>query len=492
MRKLKKRVNSNKSFYNKLIYTVLSLALLPAALSYAQDNPEEQKAAPERVELTVEQAVSYSISNSKSLKSAAIDLEISKRANKYSWNIFLPTVSVSGTLNRSTASSWDSIVSGVGQGASFGAGAFIPKSQWESIAESAGFEENESMHWAAVGSLTASLNLSLAQIYQIKATKASYESGTISWDQTVKENTRNIKKLFYGLLLQQESLKLSQDSLKNAKNRYDQAIINYRNGRIPELSLLQTQVAYENQKPSVLNAEQSFEQQLDLFAFLLGMPSGTKITLVGQISANLRDYDAEDLIKQYAETRIDVVSLRQQLETLKLNKKALDLASWSPALVLNYSYQPTLAPYALDFDKWSESDNWNDSGSFSITLAWSITNMLPWSSNRQKAADLDANIAKIELALEQLKDNARLEIRKYVDSLKVAKANIEASEQRIKLAQRAYDMTLVAYRNGTQELLDVRDAETSLYQAKLGLANEEFNYISNLLDLEYSVNTALF
>jgi outer membrane protein TolC len=52
-------------------------------------------------------------------------------------------------------------------------------------------------------------------------------------------------------------------------------------------------------------------------------------------------------------------------------------------------------------------------------------------------------------------------------------------------------MTSIAYRNGTTELLDVREAETQLNQAKLALASEKFNYLSGLLDLEFAINTKL-
>ena len=61
----------------------------------------------------------------------------------------------------------------------------------------------------------------------------------------------------------------------------------------------------------------------------------------------------------------------------------------------------------------------------------------------------------------------------------------------IKLAQKAYDMTVRAYNSGTQELLDVKDSENSLSQARLGLLNEKLNYISALLDLENAINVKL-
>jgi outer membrane protein TolC len=48
-----------------------------------------------------------------------------------------------------------------------------------------------------------------------------------------------------------------------------------------------------------------------------------------------------------------------------------------------------------------------------------------------------------------------------------------------------------AYKSGTKELLDVRDAESQMNQAELGLLNEKYTYLSALLDLEYAVNTKL-
>ena len=39
--------------------------------------------------------------------------------------------------------------------------------------------------------------------------------------------------------------------------------------------------------------------------------------------------------------------------------------------------------------------------------------------------------------------------------------------------------------------MDLRDTESQLNQAKLGQLNQKFNYISALMDLEYTLNTDL-
>lgn len=467
------------------------MAAVSSAFAQAESKSEDKGEKSEVVRLTIADAVDYALQNSRTLKSAQIDLEIKNRAAKYGWNVFLPSLSVSGTMRRTTTIDYDSIVSGVGQGASFKTGMFIPMDTWGNIAKEYGLENNESLHWAAVGTVSASWNFSLAMIQQIKAAKAGYEGGRISWEQSQREVTTQIRKLFYALLLQQESLKIQQTTLENARQRMVQAQTNFRNGAVPEIQLLQTQVNYENTKPEVDMAEQSLRQTLDTYAFLLGMPVGTEIELVGEIEPVYIEANSDELLEKYGGNNLDIQSLRNNIDTLKMNLAAINLSTWTPALVIDWSLQPMLKSYALDFGKWKSSGNWSDNGGLSFTLAWNLTNMLPWSSNRQQAADLKANIAKLELTMETLLENQRVEVRKAVDTLNQAKEQIDAMGRNVTLAQRAYDMSARSYRNGTTELLDLRDAEASLNQAKLGQINQKYQYISALMDLEKALNTGL-
>ena len=429
------------------------------------------------ISLTVEQAVSYANQNSKTLKSSAIDLEMKRRANSYKWNQFLPSVNISGTVSRSnekvdTTAAMMEVLSPL-----FGA---------MGIAAPASAEITEADHWMAVGNIGISWNFSFALIDGMKLVKKQYEAGLITWDQTVRQNELQIRKLFYGLLLQQESLTLQKQSLENARLRMEQARVNYRNGLIPELTLLQAQVAYENVRPTIMKQEQAMNQQLDLFGFMLGLPAGTKITLEGVIDPDFVELNPDELISLYAQNHPDILSLQKNLEILNLNLSLQNMQAYTPALQLSWGFQPVVSDISSNW-----IDTYMDNGAFSATLAWNLTNLLPFSTNRQSAKDTKDNIRKLELSLETLIEKTELDIRTQVDALAQSQAAIEASAGNIQLAQRSYDMTLVAYRNGTVELLDVRDAENQLNQAKLGLANEKFNYLSGLLDLEYTLNTKL-
>ena len=257
--------------------------------------------------------------------------------------------------------------------------------------------------------------------------------------------------------------------------------------------MLQAQVNYENTKPEVEDAERSFGQQLDTFAFLIGLPVGTNIELEGSIEPIYIEVNADDLLAKYKDESLDIRSLQGNIDVLKMQLSALNLASYTPALALNYSWQPVYIGggafgFAGDIGK---DDKWYDSGSFSATLAWNLTNMLPWSSQRQTAADLKANIAKLELTMETLQENQKIQVRTAVDTLNQAKEQIDSMGRTVEVAQEAYDMSARQYRNGTVELLDLRDAESSLNQAKLGLLSKKMSYISALMDLETTLHTTL-
>lgn len=435
----------------------------------------------ESISLNLEQALEYATKNNRTLKSSDIDLEIKKRASDNAWNVFLPTVQLSGTMSRT-----NEFVPGTADilaNAMSGGKVPVPTDY-----------EKEEDRWKTLGSLSVSWTFSAAYIGQIKSAKVAYENGKISYEQSQKETLLNIKKLFYGLLVQQENLKIQKATLENKRQRMAQAQVSYKNGSLPELALLQAQVDYQNSKPNVDEAEQTMTQNLDTFAFLLGMPVGTKILLDGEINPKYVDVNVVDLLEQYGENDLSIKSLEGNIKALKLGVDTLNMSVWIPALAVNYAWQPVYTGSEGAFHFFGDigsDDKWYDSGNLSLTLAWNLTNMLPWSKTQQQIKDYKQQLAQLNLTLETLKENQKVSVRKAVNTLKQAKLQIDAMGRTVVLAQQAYDSTFKRYRSGQTELLDLRDAETSLNQAKLGLLSQKYQYVSALMDLENILNTTL-
>ncbi len=447
----------------KTFIASLAIAVISAFVASAQQEGGQE----EVVVLTVEQAVDYAMENSRDLKSNDIALLISERAKKYSWNTFLPDIQASFTVARST--DIDSTLGSVNMG--------------RGMQQLPLLSEEEKFHWALVPNVSASLNLTLAQIKSIQQAKAEYEGGKITWEQGQKQIVMGIKKMFYGLLLQQESLEIQRQSLENARQRAAQAQINFNNGRIPQLQLLNAQVTYENQRPEVETAERSFNQQFDTFAVLIGMPVGTKIKLSGSIEPEFVNVATEELLEKYGENNLEVRSAQNNIDVQKIQLSALNLSSYTPVLSIGYNFNPT--------GVWLPDLDWTDQGKLTFTLLFNITNMLPFSQTRQNAKALKDGISANELQLEKKREEQKANVRKAVDTLNQAREQIDSMGRTVQLAQRSYDMSVSSFNAGRMELLDVRDAQTQLNQAMLGQLQQKFNYISALMDLEYELNTDL-
>ena len=448
---------------------------------------EETTDKNDKITLTIDQAVDYALENSKSLKSAAIDLEMKQRANRYSWNTLLPSASLSGTLAR--VNDMDYL-----KGQMATQAAHMGTTPEALIAMQ--YKNEESARWTPVGSLSFQWNFNLAMVGQMIITKKKYEAGKIDWKKTCNETELQIRQLFYGILMMQESLRIDEESLANSEARMKQAEVNYRNGQVPELSLLNARVTYQNKKPSVEWSRQQLSQQLDMFAFLLGLPYGQELELKGSIDddyqrirANLGDLNADDLYSKYIDQNPEVMNLKNTIAVLKSGIAAANVKTFTPSLSVGWGLKPTVMNIEKD---WLDKDNYNETGTLSITLVYqNLFDMLPFSSNMQAIKDSRQTLAKTELGLEQLYQNTEMTIHNNVADINKSIDNINSMNRNIEVAQAAYNSTLRGYYNGSQEELAVKDAENSLSQAKLGLMNEKLTFITTVMKLENELNTKL-
>lgn len=471
---------------------------------------ESTDASVEKMKLTIEQAVNYALENSKSLKSSAIDLEIAKRANTYSWNALLPSASISGTLARSN--NIDSVKQGM-KSSAYIADLYNPKGPSYTIADimdpdspkvskavdqmfNGMYDSEETARWHPVGSLSFQWNFNLAIIESMIITKKKYEGGQISWDKSCNETELQIRQLFYGILMMQEKVRIDEESLANSEARMKQAEINYRNGQVPELSLLNSRVTYLNKKPEVEWERQQLTQQIDMLAFVLGIPYGQEIELEGSIDDDysklheqLGSLDAESLYEKFVNQNPSILALKNGIELQKKGITASNLKTFTPSLSIAWGLNPTVSNITKN---WFDKENYSEGGRLTLTLAYqNLFDMLPFSANMQSIKDQKQNLAKSELQLEQLYQKTEMTIHNSVADIKKSLDNIQSMNRNIEVAQAAYNSTLRGYNNGSQEELAVKDAETSLRQAKLGLTNEKYTFITTVLKLENELNTKL-
>jgi outer membrane protein TolC len=288
-----------------------------------------------------------------------------------------------------------------------------------------------------------------------------------------------------------ENRALFVQQIDAAESRYRQAQVNYRNGLVPELSMLSAQVAWENLKPALESMDLGYDQYLAGFKMTLGLSQETELDLEGAISVDPVELAADPLIEEYLAGRLDIASLLYGMETIEVARRATISQAFTPNLVLGLNFDPTLGGDPWE-TSWFDTDNWAQrSGMFRLTVAMNLEGFLPGSKPRVALANLEDDRRSMQLGLMQAIEGAEMEINSLVKSLNKSRRSMSTLRLNVELADRAYRMAEEAYRAGSRELLEVQSAEIELNKANYELLKEKFNYVTGLLDLEYALNTSL-
>jgi outer membrane protein TolC len=454
------------------------------ALETSAGSPPDASAG--AIRISPDEAVQLAIKNNLSLESARIDLDTKKRKSDLVWNQFLPDLEVRGTLARdNTASS----VSGFTPVTKVPLNSLFAQPAPSGIPDIYGVVPYsvEASQWHVQGNFSATLALTSALFAGIKTIRQDYRTGLVTFEKAKIQLERDIRKAYYQMLLLEESIQVQRDSLTAAERQVAIAQANYNSGLAPELTLLQARVNRDNLKPDIEENENLYRMAMARFVMDLGLPQNTRfelIPLAGDI--NFIDLDIAEFISKAASGKPDILELQQQILYIKSARQAQALQLWTPNLIFAWNYAPTFIKDPWK-DSWGDGDSWQKGGTFSITLQWKLNNLFPFTKEGQGLKDVDNQIRSATIGMARLIRGTELEIYNTILSLEKTQNSIEARGQTVELANRSYESTEAAYRAGLQDFNSVQNARDALVQARLGVVQQQFNYIQGLIDLEYSM-----
>ncbi len=400
--------------------------------------------------ITEELAVKMALEENLSYKSAEIDLEGARTNASSNWNILLPDFNVSSGISRS-----------------------------ESLLNDRG----TSSGWGFTGSLSADLMLNGASALYGKTNNLAFEVQSISFEESRTSLILDVRKQFFYLIAYRENLDLQQRNIDLAEKRYNQAVINFENGRASELTVMEARNSYESLKPSLQDAETFYETQLMTFKKLIGLDLKQSIVVEGSLVFELLQADGDMLIDRYLLNRHDVRSALKAIEQAENQELITKTGNYSPILSLSSSW----ANVTQDIP---DSD-WNDSFTISAYLTLPLNGYIPGSSESLAYQDASRTVEKTRINLDEVLLSAEQDVRIILMELDGNRKNIEKNQLSLDLAQKTFDMTEAAYQQGTREVLDVEDAQNNLLSAAQNLLLSNYSYLSGLLDLEYALNVEL-
>ena len=405
--------------------------------------------------LTVDEAAQMALDNNLGLLRSSLEVRTRRRTADRSWNSLLPTVSAAALISHPTS------ITGPIEGDSRNV-------------------------WTPGFSLSANLTLSVSIIDTIKKARTDYEIGLLTYEAACQELELSVRKLFYQILLLDANREMADQNVASAQERYEQSAALVRMGQAPRLDELSARVDLETLRPTARNARMLYENTLDSFKTILGIPLETEIVLDGSITEGIVSWTADIITTELHSSNswnladsLEAISLRKAIQSLEAQRNGIRNGAYIPNLRLSWSSTPL---YAI------RDATWSDTGSFSISLGLNIDSFLPWSTVKTQMDNLGDSIHIAQIQLTDALRNRENSIRQTMRTVERIAESLEALTLNVELAESTYLMYQDAYRRGAADYQQLRSAGDSLEQAKNRLLQEQYNMISALLDLEKELN----
>jgi len=306
-----------------------------------------------------------------------------------------------------------------------------------------------------------------------------------SWFQlveTINSVVARIKQQYFNIILtrelikvQEESVSLLEQELKDQKNRFEA-------GTVPQFNVLRAEVELSNARPGLIAARNNFRiAQLQL-ARTLGIDPPVGVMGVDEPVFELTTPMEEGEWKLGMVEALAMAKLRRPL--LKEQRQAILIAS-KTVRAEQGGYLPTVqATGGYEIRSSSTDSSWQESleGWFAgVEGNWNIFDGLETAG---KVSQARANLAKAKIGYEDAVRQVEIEVQEGYSQLQEARELIESQSKTVEQAREALRLSQARFSAGAGTQLEVFDARVALNNAQVTALQAKFEFIVAVAELE--------
>lgn len=289
-----------------------------------------------------------------------------------------------------------------------------------------------------------------------------------------------VKKAYYSVLVNQERHSLVIKNYQRLDSLLRQTKIMYENGFAEKIDVNRIQVQFNNIAQTFKNSQTGLEVSVKLLKFQMGMPMGEQITPTDNIQSLKFEVLSENFGSDFN------YNDRIEYSKLEVNKALVELdikntrVQYLPSIDFygNYgaSYGTSVFSNFVAF-----GENWRTLGAYGLRLQMPIFDGLRKSKVvQQKKQQLSQvtyaqDLIKNQIDLEQ--QQLSLQFTNYLDALKT-------QEENMNLAEEVYNVTVIKYQQGVGSNIEVIDADADYKQAQTNYFSALYDALIATVDLE--------
>jgi outer membrane protein len=431
---------------------VLAIFLVPVAVTAQDQKPGEI------MELSLQQAIDYTLSHQSAIQNAQLDQKIAKQKINEITGVGLPQINGSFELQdfviRPT-SIFPDFITPATYGVLLKEG-LIPPSHFPTQIGS--FPVQFGTKYQASGGVSVSqLIFDGGFFVGLKAAKVYSQLAQKTTDRSRIEAVEAITKAYYGVVINNEHRKLLTANISRLQKIYEDTKAYNESGFAEKIDVDRLKVQLNNLNVESEKVDKFLEVSVNLLKFQMGMLVNTNVKLTDTLTYTQLSGSAPNT--EY-NNRIEFSLLQTAKELYSLDVKR-NQAGYLPSLVA----YGNLSTQALrnQFDFGSSNQRWFATEILGAKLT------VPIFDGLQK----NARIQQAKLTLQKTKNdenNLKNLIDFQVQSAKITYENsyktVEEQKQNMELAQEVARVTQIKYKEGVGSNLEVVTAETSLRESQ--------------------------
>jgi HAE1 family hydrophobic/amphiphilic exporter-1 len=254
-----------------------------------------------------------------------------------------------------------------------------------------------------------------------------------------------------------------------ARQRLEQVQLFFDVGTAAEFDLLTARVAVEGARPELIRAENALRLANHDLNRVTGVPFPTAIELADSLSYEPVAIGLDEAVATALEGRPDLIAER---ETVALSRELVSVqrAESYPSISLFLNLNRRSSSEEL----WPEDRDFTQSASAALALDIPI-----FDGRRTQGRTLQARadyVAAVE-RMHGLERDVELQVLDAWQSVQAAAEAVSATSATVELAQRAYDIATVRFRNGLSTQLELDEAEQDLIEAQSNAAEALYSHM---------------
>ncbi len=499
------RYHMTKKVHVILLTAVFSTLCLVSRAQYVEGASSSDYTDPDKVVLTLEDALKIALSENVSVKVADMEIERSEYSKKGTYASLFPQVSGSGSYQRTIkkqvmymggddeeggggmASMFTSalapLFTAVAQMAAQMGIDFDPTASGGQSQQSSGDGGIAVGRWNTFNAgINASMPLVNVQLWKsIEISGIGVELAVEQARSSRLEMVTQVKQAFYAVLLAKEAFEVYKSVYENAVDNLGQTEKKYKADKASELDYTRAKVNVANAIPNVYQAE----SQVMLALWQLKAVMGVDLDMNIDVAGSLMDYS--DLmfrsIMEGGEAELDhnttmrqlAIQAEQLAETIKLQQ-----AARLPSLSLGFAYSYNAMTNDFKFSEYK----WTPYSYVGLSLSIPI-----FSGGKNIYNVRTAKIQAQELDLQRINTERQLKIaiRQYLNTMEANMKSFDSAKEAVDMAQKAYDISAKSYNLGKSTLTDLNDAQLALTQSKLAQTQAVYNFMVAKSGLEQTL-----